>query len=107
MILYAFPFTILKLTEMNWDSQILEWERPHFTYKQVDIILVNDICITETKNFALIEVNFQTRELLKKYTDTLYMESFFEVMSRKIIVSFAYCKMEIPPSTRCGIKPSN
>jgi hypothetical protein len=66
-----------KILVMNWDSQILEWERPHFTSKEVDIILLNDICITETKNFALIEVNFQTRELLKKiHRSTLYGELF-------------------------------
>jgi hypothetical protein len=51
---------------MNWNAKVFEWECAYRTAKDFFIIILAFFCLPKAKKFALMEIDFQTGELLKK-----------------------------------------
>ena len=64
------------------------------------------LCLAKAKKLTLMEIYFQPPITVWKTQRISFM--FWEcsrLCSKKSMVSIAYCRMEIPPSTRCGTTP--
>jgi hypothetical protein len=58
-LLYYFPIIVTKLFVMHWYSKVFEWICTNLASKNNGIFPLHPLCLTKTKYFTFIVVNFE------------------------------------------------